>query len=119
MVSYKDYTVSEFETLSADNNNFEREEDREVLEKDLVASGIFALEDPLRPEVVEAIQQCHRAGITVRMVTGDNLATAKAIAAKAGIILPHQVNDDDMCMEGQEFRERVGGLTTITDEKGK
>jgi len=56
LVTYKDYTVAEFEALSADNNNFEREEDREVLEKDLVATGIFALEDPLRPEVAEAIQ---------------------------------------------------------------
>jgi magnesium-transporting ATPase (P-type) len=100
LVTYKDYTVAEFEALKAAHNDFEGEADREVLESDLIAVGIFALEDPLRPEVVSAIQKCHKAGITVRMVTGDNIATAKAIAVKAGIIMEHQKKDEDMCMEG-------------------
>lgn len=119
LVTYKDYSVADYEALKAAHNNFEKESDREVLETDLVAVGIFALEDPLRPEVVGAIQMCHKAGITVRMVTGDNIATAKAIAVKAGIILPHQVDNDDICMEGPEFSSRVEGLVEVVDEKGK
>ena len=44
------------------------------------------MEDPLRPEVPRAIRQCQNAGITVRMVTGDSLPTAVAIARKYGIL---------------------------------
>ena len=39
-------------------------------------------QDPVRPEVPASIKQCQRAGITVRMVTGDNINTARAIATK-------------------------------------
>lgn len=47
--------------------------------------GLLALEDPLRPDVPEAIAQCHRAGIRVVMVTGDHPATALSIARQAGL----------------------------------
>ena len=48
--------------------------------------GIYAMQDPLREEVVDSVKKCHSAGINIRMVTGDNLDTAKAIAIEAGII---------------------------------
>jgi Ca2+-transporting ATPase len=48
--------------------------------------GIVGIEDPVRPEVPPAIVNCKKAGITVRMVTGDNMETAAAIAKKCGII---------------------------------
>lgn len=51
----------------------------------LVALGIFGIEDPVRPEVPEAIMRCVHAGITVRMVTGDYLGTAVKIAEQCGI----------------------------------
>ncbi len=41
--------------------------------------------DPLRPEVPAAVEQCHRAGIRVIMITGDHPRTAMAIAAQAGL----------------------------------
>lgn len=47
--------------------------------------GLLALEDPLRPDVPEAIAQCHHAGIRVVMVTGDHPATALSIARQAGL----------------------------------
>jgi len=40
----------------------------------------------LRDEVVRSVRICHKAGINVRMVTGDNIDTAKAIAIEAGIL---------------------------------
>uniref|UniRef100_A0A8C8ZHR8 Calcium-transporting ATPase n=1 Tax=Prolemur simus TaxID=1328070 RepID=A0A8C8ZHR8_PROSS len=49
---------------------------------DLTCIAVVGIEDPVRPEVPEAIRKCQRAGITVRMVTGDNINTARAIAAK-------------------------------------
>lgn len=48
--------------------------------------GLVGIMDPLRPGVSDAISKCHQAGITVRMVTGDNLLTAIAISKDAGII---------------------------------
>ncbi|RXN23567.1 plasma membrane calcium-transporting ATPase 3 isoform X2 [Labeo rohita] len=64
---------------------------------DLTCIAVVGIEDPVRPEVPEAIRKCQRAGITVRMVTGDNINTARAIAAKCGIIQP---GDDFLCLEG-------------------
>jgi P-type Ca2+ transporter type 2C len=52
---------------------------------DLVLDCIVGIIDPLRGDVVEAVRIAQGAGVTVRMVTGDNLATAKAIARQCGI----------------------------------
>uniref|UniRef100_A0A672K799 Calcium-transporting ATPase n=1 Tax=Sinocyclocheilus grahami TaxID=75366 RepID=A0A672K799_SINGR len=61
-------------------------------------------------QVPDAIRKCQRAGITVRMVTGDNLNTARAISTKCGILQP---GDDFLCLEGKEFNRR------IRNEKGE
>ena len=58
----------------------------EDIENDLVLVGLVGIMDPLRPGVPDAISKCQMAGITVRMVTGDNLLTAIAISKDAGII---------------------------------
>jgi P-type E1-E2 ATPase len=42
--------------------------------------------DPLRPGIKDAVLQCHKSGVNVRMVTGDNIDTAIAISKEAGII---------------------------------
>lgn len=47
--------------------------------------AIIGVKDIPRKEVPEAIKKCNRAGITVRMVTGDNIITAKAIAKEIGL----------------------------------
>uniref|UniRef100_G3SQ13 Calcium-transporting ATPase n=1 Tax=Loxodonta africana TaxID=9785 RepID=G3SQ13_LOXAF len=77
---------------------------------DLTCIAVVGIEDPVRPEVPEAIRKCQRAGITVRMVTGDNINTARAIAVKCGIIQP---GEDFLCLEGKEFNRR------IRNEKGE
>ncbi|RHY86301.1 hypothetical protein DYB26_009142, partial [Aphanomyces astaci] len=76
----------------------------EEIETDLTCISIVGIEDPVREEVPESIRQCNEAGIVVRMVTGDNIATAKSIALKCGIISP---NDGSLVMEGSVFRARV------------
>lgn len=48
--------------------------------------GIFGIKDELRDGINEAVLKCQQAHVTVRMVTGDNLDTAVAIAKEAGII---------------------------------
>ncbi|KAK4262398.1 hypothetical protein QN277_027963 [Acacia crassicarpa] len=63
--------------------------------------GIVGIKDPVRPGVRESVAVCRSAGITVRMVTGDNIDTAKAIARECGIL-----TDDGIAIEGPEFREK-------------
>ena len=53
--------------------------------RDMEPLGLVAFHDPLRPSAVVAIERCRAAGIRVVLVTGDHLATARAVAAKAGI----------------------------------
>ncbi|XP_030634670.1 plasma membrane calcium-transporting ATPase 4 [Chanos chanos] len=71
---------------------------------DLTCIAVVGIEDPVRPEVPEAISKCQKAGITVRMVTGDNINTARAIATKCGILLP---GEDFLCLEGKEFNRQI------------
>jgi calcium-translocating P-type ATPase len=56
------------------------------LEKEMCLDALFGIADPLRGDVIDAVATCQRAGIFVRMVTGDNIETAKAIAKQAGIL---------------------------------
>ncbi|MER6099908.1 cation-transporting P-type ATPase [Streptomyces sp. NPDC001728] len=62
---------------------------RAEAEQDLTLIGLAAMADPPRPEVAEAVAQCHHAGIRVIIVTGDHALTAAAIAHQVGIGSPH------------------------------
>jgi Ca2+-transporting ATPase len=67
--------------------------------EEMVFLGIVGIQDPLRPGVKEAVERCQHAGVFVRMVTGDNRGTAKAIAEECGIYT------DGIVLEGPEFRK--------------
>lgn len=67
--------------------------------------ALFAISDPLRMEVPDAIRQCHEAGINVKIVTGDTVATAMEIARQCGLN-PNKEN----CITGAEF-------AALTDEE--
>ena len=66
----------------------------------MVFLGIVGIQDPLRHGVADAVRRCQEAGVTVRMVTGDNLLTAKAIATECGIY-----TEEGGIMEGPVFRK--------------
>ncbi|KAL8692434.1 MAG: hypothetical protein Q9218_002534 [Villophora microphyllina] len=68
--------------------------------RDMVFLGIVGIQDPLRVGVADAVRACQKAGVYVRMVTGDNLLTAKAIAEECNIFMP-----GGLVMEGPEFRK--------------
>ena len=87
-------------------------------ETELIGIALVGIEDPLRPEVPDAIKKCYRAGIDVRLVTGDNPETAASIAYQAGILRDEHFlhkHDDRVAsnlkhhvlMEGRDFRSAV------------
>lgn len=59
---------------------------RDTIEKGLTFRGLIGLYDPPRPESAFAVKNCHQAGIRVRMLTGDHIETARAIATQIGIL---------------------------------
>lgn len=68
--------------------------------EDMVFLSIVGIQDPLRDGVPDAVAECQKAGVFVRMVTGDNLMTARAIATECGIYTPGGI-----VMEGPKFRQ--------------
>ncbi len=86
--------------------------------KDLVLICVVGIEDPVRPEVPLAIAKCQHAGITVRMVTGDNVETARSIALKCGILTQANEHADGVVMDGREFNKRIrqGGTGPLSQE---
>ncbi|KAL3772078.1 hypothetical protein ACHAWU_008100 [Discostella pseudostelligera] len=107
----------DFDAKSSTICNTDGSEAFEV-ETGLTFVALVGIEDPLRPEVPEAIGKCYEAGIDVRMVTGDSPNTAVSIAYQAGILkdfhfLPN--TDEKIAMnlkpnvllEGKAFRKRV------------
>ncbi|RJE20673.1 Cation transporting ATPase [Aspergillus sclerotialis] len=72
----------------------------EMVLRDLTWIGAFGIQDPLRPEVTDAIRTCRAAGVQVKMVTGDNIGTAQSIAKSCGI-----KTDDGVIMQGSDFRK--------------
>ncbi|KAI9654616.1 MAG: hypothetical protein M1829_000902 [Trizodia sp. TS-e1964] len=75
--------------------------------QNLVFFGLVGIHDPLREGTQEAVQACHKAGVIVRMVTGDNILTAKAMAKECGILSSPTLATAaaiDITMEGPEFR---------------
>jgi Ca2+ transporting ATPase len=75
----------------------------------LTLIGICGIKDIIRAEVPDAVLKCNRAGISVKMVTGDNKVTARAIAKEVNIL---EENDEDMSkvIEGPEFMDLIGGV---------
>lgn len=69
---------------------------------DLVFLGVVGIQDPVRPGVPESVRKAQHAGVVIRMVTGDNAVTARAIASECGIL-----TEGGVVMEGPTFR-RLG-----------
>ncbi|KAF9201242.1 hypothetical protein BGZ49_008533, partial [Haplosporangium sp. Z 27] len=88
-LSYRDVSASEFKSFS----------DEEAPLAKLTCLGVVGIQDPLRPGVVESVRNFAKAGVTVRMITGDNIQTARAIAKNAGILIK-----GGLALTGPEFR---------------
>lgn len=106
-LAYKDVIPNEC------GNDHDLPEDADVkdIEKSgLTLIGILGIMDIVRTEVPDAVDTVNKAGVIVRMVTGDNIVTAMAIAVKCHIITEEEIGNNRICMEGPEFYEKMGGL---------
>ncbi|ESO12682.1 hypothetical protein HELRODRAFT_63344 [Helobdella robusta] len=101
-IAYKDYVRDDNDVVMSSEPDWDAEED---IISGLTCICIVGIEDPVRPEVPDAIYKCQRAGITVRMVTGDNVNTARSIATKCGILRPG--SDEFLVLEGKEFNKSI------------
>ena len=88
--------------------------DHEDIETDLVFLGLQGMIDPPRPEAIAAIHSCQTAGIRVKMITGDHIVTARAIAERMGI----QTAGDVIAFAGRELSKMDDGQLARTIEEG-
>ncbi|KAH6767766.1 ATPase E1-E2 type family protein / haloacid dehalogenase-like hydrolase family protein [Perilla frutescens var. hirtella] len=77
---------------------------KSLSEEELTLIGIVGMKDPCRSGARKAIQLCRAAGVDIKMITGDNIFTAKAIATECGILDPNQNVASGEVVEGLEFR---------------
>lgn len=107
-IAYRDFVPGKAEINQVHIDNEPNWEDEANIVNNLTCLCVVGIEDPVRPEVPDAIRRCQKAGITVRMVTGDNVNTARSIAMKCGIVKP---NEDFLILEGKEFNRRIRDST--------
>ncbi|KAL7063906.1 hypothetical protein AAHC03_05029 [Spirometra sp. Aus1] len=98
-IAYKEDPINSSKNLNVD--------DESAWAQGLVLLCVVGIEDPVRSEVPLSIRNCQRAGITVRMVTGDNIETAKSVALKCGILNGNTKDSQDVVMDGREFNRRI------------
>jgi len=108
-------------TANFDANEYATEEKITQLIEELTLIAIVGIEDPLRENVKTSVEICKRAGITVRMITGDNIDYARSIAVQCGIITREEMDPSNLdykeyaCMLGQDFHKAVGGIVKVPD----
>ena len=89
---------------------------REILEQSLTFDGFAVITDPLREDVVESVKLCKKANIQLKMLTGDNIVTATAIAEQLNIIDKNHrvVNAKDLeDLSEEELKNQIPTITVI------
>ena len=99
--------------------NYVPDDDISKYENNMTFLGVFGIMDPVRRDVPPAVLKSQIAGITVRMVTGDNTQIGAAIAKECGILKKDWIAspDDFSVMDGKTFREKVGDLQWKVEER--
>lgn len=115
-IAYKDLKEGEGGHKHDEEEEVDGQHTFKVEQGGFTCIGILGIRDIIRPEVPNAIKECEGAGIKVRMVTGDNKVTAKAIANECNLIAE---DHEYAIMEGKEFNQACGGLIELTDKNGK
>lgn len=85
-------------------SEYQHDEHQKIEDKCLTLLGLLGLKDPCRPGAKKAVEDCQYAGVNVKMITGDNIFTARAIATECGILRPNQDTSGGEVVEGVQFR---------------
>jgi len=101
--------VRGFDFLPEDTSN-------QAIERELIFLGLNAAIDPERPEVIDAISRAANAGVATVMITGDYLATARAIAENIGLLAKGDKSNNDRVMDCKSLRQ-LGADITSTKKK--
>ncbi|XP_062018825.1 calcium-transporting ATPase 12, plasma membrane-type [Rosa rugosa] len=99
-IAFAHAQISEEEVEYSDDDKTHQK----LKEDGLILLGIVGLKDPCRPGVIHAVRVCKDAGVDIKMITGDNIFTAKAIATECGILKKENEVKDGQVVEGVEFR---------------
>ncbi|EEF45218.1 cation-transporting atpase plant, putative [Ricinus communis] len=79
-------------------------QDEKLKANSLTLLGLVGIKDPCRPGVKKAVEDCQHAGVDIKMITGDNVFTGRAIAIECGILKPGEDISSGAIVEGEEFR---------------
>jgi P-type Ca2+ transporter type 2B len=113
LTAYKDMKKSDFDALLEEAKDKDIDHKIRKFAEGMTMIALYGLMDPLKDKVIKAIGVCKRAGVTVRMVTGDNVDTATAIAKEARILDEEfdpdhiQAHQKYTCLTGKQFRDMI------------
>ena len=124
--AFKEISLESFNELMH-THPCESAEFRQELETDLIYLGTFGVEDPLIDDIHCSVQLIRfgrllldendeaKDTVNVRMVTGDHLETARAVAIKSGIVTESEANTPGVVMTGDDFLDQIKGYEKIWD----
>ncbi len=114
--SYCDMESDRFANLMSEMRG-EIDDDYEIqsLERDQVFLGLIGLKDPVRDNIKKVVNEATAAGVTVRLISGDNLSTTSAVAVDTGILTQEEFSlvqqgrsDSGIAMDASQFRQICG-----------
>ena len=109
--AYADFEAEVWEGLKRETNNFEDESQvASVIEKDLTLCAILGQSQTIKAEVPHAVSEYSFACITTRMITGDNIVSARVVAEYCGIISERD-QSENTCMEGHDFMQKQKSMS--------
>jgi len=128
--AFKEITRESLDTLMT-TYHIESEEFRFEIEKDLIYMATFGLNDPLRDDIQSAVHMIRyghkevEAGkmenyqVNIRMITGDHIETARAVAIETGILSFEESQEEGVVITGEQFRDAIGVVSKIYDPETK
>jgi Ca2+-transporting ATPase len=104
LYAYRDIPIEAYEQLKSQNNNFDHETDRLILEENLTLLCMYGLKDTIREGVLKTIEVLQTANTRTRIVSGDHEMNVKSLAKALEIV--DCEHDEDAILSGKEFEKK-------------
>lgn len=115
-LAYKDIPMEDYLKQSSALHFVKDSAKVDVTENEFTLLAILGINDEIRTEVKSDIADCKQGGISLRLITSENIWTARAVALELGIISKHESLEQFVCWEGKEFMDYVAGLKTTKNQ---